>query len=148
MRSDRGRQRSRVAPNDARRCPVKELVIGPRSSKELERPESRMVRMREVGKGRAMSVSATPAVAESLCECLEPALRELAGQDQLALQTITTVASFPPCSPASSLCLGEPATSRSTRSCSAAMTRTPGGRALRGLTTSSGTVFELGVAAT
>jgi hypothetical protein len=37
-----------------------------------------------------MTVSAVPAVQEPLCEWLEPALREIAGQDPLGLQTITT----------------------------------------------------------
>src|SRR3954465_13453336 len=37
-----------------------------------------------------MSVSVVPQPAQPLCEWVEPALREIAGQDPLGLQTITT----------------------------------------------------------
>src|SRR3954452_13728029 len=38
----------------------------------------------------AMSISVASPVGQPLCEWLEPALREIAGQDPLGLQTITT----------------------------------------------------------
>jgi hypothetical protein len=37
-----------------------------------------------------MSLQAAPTLGDPLCEWLEPALREIAGQDPLGLQTITT----------------------------------------------------------
>src|SRR5437763_15184636 len=39
---------------------------------------------------QAMSLQAAPTLGAPLCEWLEPALREIPGQDPLGLQTITT----------------------------------------------------------